>query len=140
MNAMVERLVIDYMIRDDLIKKGKYKGEAKKHLDEMIIEHKRKYRSWLKRKNSPKYLYQGKDGKGYGEIVNGGGNFDSFWQKIFFPNEHWSDEKKKEFIDENWKRPRYSAYDCTGDIFTWAIDVFNTPKGVIAYIREAIDC
>lgn len=75
----------------------------------------------------------------YSEIVGYGGRDDSGWVKIFFPNQRWTDETKREFIEDNWRYAKPSQYDCTGQIFTWAIDVFNVPSGVVAYIREAID-
>lgn len=128
-------LEIDYCIRSFLVKEGKYKGEVKRKLDERIVENKRKYRAELRRRNGKKYLYDN-----YGEIVNGGGDFDGCWQKIFFPGECWTEEEKKEFIEENWHHYRPTFYDCTGQIFTIGIDVFNVPNGVVAYIREAIDC
>ena len=98
---------------------------------EKIKEIKREIRN---RNNGKKYLYNN-----YGEIVNCGGDYDSFWQKIFFPGERWTDEEKNEFIEENWIHAMPSQYDCTGQTFTWAIDVFNVPSGVVAYIRNAID-
>ena len=134
-----ESLELDYYIRKWLIKENRYKGEAKKHLDEKIVEHKRKYRDYLKHEERKKYLYPGTDGNGYGEIVAGGGDYDGMWQKIFFAGERWTEEEKQEFIEENWVHYKWSPYDCTGQIFTWAIDVFNVPSGVVAYIRDAMD-
>lgn len=130
-----DSLELDYYIKRCLVNEGRYKGEVKRKLDKKIVEHKRKYRAELRRRNGKKYLYDN-----YGEIVNGGGDFDHFWQKIFFPGECWTEEEKNEFIEENWTHYKWSPYDCTGQIFTWAIDVFNVPSGVVAYIREAIDC
>ena len=74
-----------------------------------------------------------------GFIVNGGGEFDYRWMKVFFPGERWTDEEKAEFVEENWIYCRPSQYDCTGQIFTTGIDCFNVPSGVVVYIREAMD-
>lgn len=141
MRRFMERLIIDDMIKDSLIKQGEYKGEKKATMDERIIDHKREYRHWLKSKDKYpyKYLYPGINGNGYGEIVNGGGDGDSFWQKIFFNGERWTDEEIKEFIEANWVSAKPSQYDCTGQTFTWAIDCFNVPSGVVCYIRYAMD-
>ena len=138
-NKYLENIEFDYCFRKYLISKGMYKGEQKRKLDEEIIKHKREYRKRLKEECALKYLYPGSDGKGYGEIVSGGGSWDSVWQKVFFKGEHWTEDDIEEFRKSNWKQVRYPAYDCTGDWFTWAIDVFNTPKGVVAYIFEAMD-
>lgn len=134
-----ETLEIYNEIRDALIRKGQFGEEQKKYYDEVIIKVKREYRKWLKDNNKKKYLYHSIDGKGYGEIVACHWEYDDGWKKIFFPGEHWNDEEKKEFIEENWHNCRASIYDCTGDIFTWAINCFNVPSGVICYIREGLD-
>lgn len=134
-NAFYDKISLDKLIKDLLIKEGKYSGEAKEKIDTNLIKHKREYRADLKKRNAKKYLYP----NNYGEIVNGGGDYDSFWQKIFFAGEHWSEEEKQEFIEENWIHCEPSQYDCTGQTFTWAIDVFNVPSGVVAYIRDALD-
>ena len=140
MREYYNRLLCHLEVKDWLIKNGRYNGETKDKIDERIIECKREYRKALKQHNRTKYLYPDKNGDGYGEIVNSGGEWDTFWRKVFFLGEHWSEEEIEEFRKENWKRVRYPAYDCTGDVFTWAVDVFNVPSGVVAYIREAIDC
>ena len=130
---------VNDLIKKQLIERGLYVGEIREKIDNKIAEDKREYRKALKGTWHGKYLYLGKDGKGYGKIVNDGGNYDTFWQKIFFPNEHWTEEEKMEFVDDNWVKATPSQYDCTGQIFTWAIDVFNVPSGVVAYIRYAMD-
>ena len=140
LRANYEKIMFDMEVKKWLIESGKYVGEHKKGIDDLIAKHKRECRQEVKEKYSPKYLYYGKDGEGYGEIINSGGDWDYFWKKVIFPGEHWKEEEKEQFRQENWKRARYCAYDCTGDVFTWAIDVFNTPNGVVAYIREAVDC
>ena len=132
-------MILNDLIRKQLIRTGLYFGEKKDAIDKKIIEDKREYRKALKGALHDKYLYQGEDGEGYGEIVNGGGDYDHYWQKIFFPDECWTEEEKREFVDDNWVRATPSQYDCTGQIFTWAIDVFNVPSGVVAYIRYAMD-
>ena len=112
--------------------------EKKQFYEDLMIAHKRELRAKLK-DNHDKYLYHKADGTGYGKIVAYGGNYDSFWEKIFFEGEHWTDEEKDQFVADNWITARPSQYDCTGQVFTWAINVFNTPNGVVAYIRNAID-
>lgn len=139
MNWYLERIQLDEAIKQYMIKKGKYVGEAKEKFENLIIQHKREYRERLKRENAAKYLYYGKDGNGYGEIVNGGGEFDWRWQKVFFSGERWTDEEKMEFVDDNWIECKPSQYDCTGQIFTSRIEVFNVPAGVVAYIIECMD-
>lgn len=129
-------LVIDHLIKKSLIEKGEYKGEKRRKLEAKIADHKREWRRKTKRNQ---YFYHGRDGEGYGEIVNGGGNWDSYWQKVFFPGEQWTEEEKREFVEDNWVHATPSQYDCTGQVFTWAIDVFNVPGGVVAYLRYALD-
>ena len=132
---MKEILLFEYyFIKKLLVEEGRYKGEVKRKYDDKIIKLKKEYRKRLKEENSPKYLFNN-----YGEIVNFGGNYDWFWQKVFFTGEHWTEEEKKEFIEDAWIHAKPSQYDCTGQVFTWAIDVFNVPSGVVAYIRNAID-
>ena len=104
--------------------------KAKEHLDKA----KPKYRDHLKLQDNNRY-----ENYANGFIINGGGEFDYRWMKVFFPGERWTDEEKAEFVDENWVHCRPSQYDCTGQIFTWAIDCFNIPDGVVCYIREAMD-
>lgn len=134
---MFERQLIDKWclerIDDGLVKADRQK------LADLVIKHKRELRKALKGEWFEKYLYPGIDFEGWGEIVNGGGSYDSRWRKYFFPGECWTDLEKAEFIEDNWVDCMPSQYDCTGQIFTWAIDVFNVPSGVIAYIREAMD-
>jgi len=98
-----------------------------------LIELKREARKMIKVEEKS---YIRSDG---GIILNGGGDYDSRWQKIFYPDEHWTNEEKREYIDCNWIECPNSQYDCTGAIFTWAIDIFDVPKGTVVYIREAID-
>ena len=101
---------------------------------EHLIKHKKKWRNWLKQQNDNHYEWYKN-----GYIVNGGGEWDCRWIKVFFPGEHWSREKMIEFSEDNWKECRYSAYDCTGDIFTSRISCFNVPSGVVVYIKENMD-
>ena len=135
MRTCLESVMIDKDIKNWLIENGKYEGEKKEKIDSMLINDKREYRKSLKAKYKKRYLYPNQ----YGEIVNGGGGFDSMWEKVFFKGERWTDEDKREFIEENWVECTPSQYDCTGQIFTWAIDVFNVPSGVVAYLRYAMD-
>ena len=135
-NALYENIQIDEMIINEL-SNGYHPAavrEAIEQTKELLIEHKREYRKDLKLKSDNHYeTYKN------GFVVNGGGEWDYFWRKVFFPGEQWTKEEMEEFKQENWKRCRYSAYDCTGDLFTRAIDCFNVPSGVVCYIREALD-
>ena len=136
-NALYESVQIAQEIYNE-IKSGKFNVDdsaaaikkAKEHLDKA----KRKYRDHLKLQNNNRY-----ENYANSFIVNGGGEFDHRWMKIFFPNERWTDEEKIEFINENWIYCRPFQYDCTGKIFTTRIDCFNTPRGVVVYIMEAMD-
>ena len=135
-NALYEKIQIDEMIINELSNKYHLVAvrEAIEQAKELLIKHKREYRKDLKLKSDNHYeTYKN------GFVVNGGGEWDSFWRKVFFPGERWTKEEMEDFKQENWKRCRYSAYDCTGDLFTWAIDCFNVPSGVVCYIREALD-
>ena len=64
-----------------------------------------------------------------------------YWYKEFF-NTPFSDEEKKEFIDEHWCSNN-SIYDCTGRLFTAHIAVcnVNTSFGAksVAYHFVGID-
>lgn len=140
MREYYKNLLFNLRMKEWMIKEGKYDGVNKEWIDDLIIKSKRKIRKALKQREMTKYLYPGRDGNGYGEIVNGKWDFDTGWKKVFFPSEHWSDREIEEFREENWKHIRYSAYDCTNDVYTDGIDVFNVPNGVVAYIRESVDC
>lgn len=129
-NAFIERIELEKMLINELKKKH---SDTRK-LEYLLIQHKREYRRSLKVRADKHYeTYTN------GFVVNGGGSWEDRWIKVFFPGEQWAEEEKLKFIDDNWKECRYSAYDCTGDVFTWAIDCFNVPAGVVCYIREAID-
>ena len=132
-NAIYEKIIIDKEIMK-LLKEQNANEDKIKHCEEKLIKHKREWRDWLKKQDDHHFSYYKN-----GFTVNGGGEWEYCWTKVFFPGEHWTKEEMKEFEDENWKRCRYSAYDCTGDIFTYAIDCFNVPSGVVCYIREAMD-
>ena len=122
-------------VRAEYIKEGKYKGKIKKKCDAKIAEKKKECRAAMKEKErKSRYMFPG-----YGEIVNSGGDWDSCWMKVFFKGEHWTEEEIEEFLEDNWRYVRYPAYDCTGDLFTLGIEVFNVPGGVVAYLREAVD-
>ena len=75
------------------------------------------------------------------EVVNWGWSDDywSGWEKRLYPGAHWSEAEKQDFIDSEWEYIN-SPYDCTGQMFTCGIDVFNVPAGVVVYIFSAIDC
>lgn len=112
---------------------------ARKLLEEKIAEHKREYRRILRNSYGSRYEFPGKDGKGRGEIVNGWGSWDSWCRKVVFPGEHWTDEEKQEFIEAVWVPYIPSYYDCTGQLSTWAVEVFNTPSGVVAFVHDHLD-
>lgn len=133
------RLMMNYEIKKTILDRGDVPEEKLELINKRIIEVKREYRRALKGHWWDHYLYPGEDFKGYGEIVFQHWDYDSGYRKIFFKDEHWTPEEMKEFIDDNWHNATPSQYDCTGQIFTWAIDCFNVPSGVVAYIREAID-
>lgn len=129
------RLDFDYLLWKD----KSLTENARTLLSEEIIQHKKEYRNRLRRKYGKRYEFKGKDGNGYGEIVNYGGDWDGCWRKVFFPDEHWTDEEKKDFVAAVWIPYKPTYYDCTGQLFTWAVDVFNTPNGVVAYIHDHLD-
>ena len=130
-------LKIDEEIKKWLIKEGKYNGEAKKSFDAINIEHKREYRKKLKERHDLYYRPYGR--KPAGVITASGGEYEYGWMKVFFEGEHWADEEKQEFIEDNWEHYIPSQYDCTGQVFTTGIYVFNVPRGVVVYIKEAMD-
>lgn len=136
--AMIISMIIDSVLID-ASKTETEKQIAVNKAKEKLIEYKREYRKKLKDSYYSHYLYHGDNGEGYGEIVASGGDWDDYWYKVFFTNENWTEEDKKEFVDENWVYCTPSQYDCTGQRFTWAINCFNVPKGVVCYIREALD-
>ena len=136
---LYDKLFLNKYIEDALYKEGILTNDKKEQLNDLNREIKKEIRESYKEKERRQYLYHEKDGKGYGRIVNGGGDWDGFWQKIFFEGECWTEEEKREFIEDNWVNPEPSQYDCTGQEFTWAIDCFNVPSGVVCYIRYAVD-
>ena len=72
-------------------------------------------------------------------LVNEWSKDESYHAKYFFPDEHWTEEEKAEFKDAFWIERPYSAYDCTGAIFTNFIDIFDVPKGTLVYIWMSRD-
>lgn len=136
-NALFEEVMISQWIYDK-VRSGEFGADdradsikkAKEHLDKA----KRKYRAHLKLQDNNRY-----ENYTNGFIVNGGGEYDYRWMKVFFHGERWTDEEKAEFVDENWMYCRPSQYDCTGQIFTTGIECFNVPSGVVCYIFEAMD-
>ena len=135
-NYYYERIMLDKMIIEELIKKNtRSSNEKLKKAEWHLIKDKRVFRNYLKTSDHRKQYRDYKNS----EIVGYGGTYDSGWMKILFKGERWSKEEKEKFIRNNWRHRRFSAYDCTGDIFTWGIDVFNVPSGVVVYIREGKD-
>lgn len=47
-----------------------------------------------------------------------------------------TDEDLRELFDEMRIRPRYAAYDCTGDPFTVYITWHRNPSGLISYVHR----
>lgn len=121
-------------IYKEMIDYCKERGDAvhQQYYEEKLAQTKHDYRQRLKEKNAKKYVFNG-------EIVNEGGDWDYSWYKVFFPHEKWTDEEKDEFRAAVWKPYKPTYYDCTGQIFTRFVDVFNVPNGVVAYIWEAMD-
>ena len=131
-STLYMEIMMDKTIKNELVKRNQYRGATREKMEKHLAKAKKRYRSHLKEEAEKKYLYGG-------EIVASGGGYDSFWQKIFFKDDHWTEEEKQEFIEAAWIHAKPSQYDCTGQVFTWAIDVFNVPNGVVAYIRNALD-
>lgn len=129
-NIFFEKMQINNMIREELIKRGDLEGIHR--IDVKIVESKREYRKELKRDAEPRRICGG-------IVVNGGGDWDSRWTKVFFPGETWTDEEKDQFVAAVWIPYRWTDYDCTGQLFTQGVEVFNVPSGVVAYIMEGLD-
>ena len=132
----LKEYAIRQLLDTELLNTAKVKGDLNRisFLQDWVAVRKREYRAALKEKNRAK-RFRGTDGL----IVNEGGDYDSHWIKVFFPGESWTDEEKDEFIAYAWIPYRWSPYDCTGQLFTQGISVFNVPGGVVAYVREALD-
>lgn len=128
-----EIMMIDQAILKSL-KNGNINDERISKIQEKLIKDKRRYRQRLKDKMEPEY-FRGTNGV----IVGYGGEYDTYWTKVFFEGEIWTKEDMKEFEDFVWIHCTPSQYDCTGKLFTWAVSCFNTPRGVVAYVMEAID-
>ena len=112
--------------------------EAIKKIKEKIASDKRDYRRELRMEDlRQKRNYHARFGDG--TVVNEGGDWDYCWYKVFFPNERWTDEEKREYADYVWIRYVPTYYDCTGQIFTRFVDAFNVPNGVVVYIRDCMD-
>jgi hypothetical protein len=132
----LKEYAIRQLLDTEFLNTVKVKGDLDmiSSLQDWVAVRKREYRAALKEKNRPE-RFRGTDGL----IVNGGGDYDSWWIKVFFPGESWTDEEKDEFIAYAWIPYRWSPYDCTRQTFTQSISCFNVPSGVVAYVREALD-
>ena len=64
---------------------------------------------------------------------------EDYHAKYFFPDEHWTKEDKREFRKAFWIGCQMTPYDCTGAVFTIAIDIFDVPKGTLVYIWMSRD-
>ena len=74
-----------------------------------------------------------------GILMNRWGDWDWCISKYFYPGVHWTEEEKREYEEYNWIESPNSPYDCTGEVFTCWIQIFDVPKGTIVYIRENMD-
>lgn len=54
----------------------------------------------------------------------------------FLTGTGYTDEYLQELFDEMRIRPRYAAYDCTGDPFTIYITWHRNPSGLISYVHH----
>lgn len=54
----------------------------------------------------------------------------------FLTGTGYTDEDLQELFDEMRIRPRYAAYDCTGDPFTIYITWHRNPSGLISYVHR----
>ena len=54
----------------------------------------------------------------------------------FLAGTSYTEEELRELFDEMRIRPRYTAYDCTGDPFTVYIDWHVNPSGLISYVHR----
>lgn len=102
---------------------------------ERLIEIKRDIRKHVNRKETG--WFEGIENNFVNGWNDNGG--ESCHLKYFFPDEHWMEEEKAEFKDAFWIKAPYSAYDCTGAIFTSFINIFNVPKGTIVYMWMSVD-
>lgn len=70
------------------------------------------------------------------------GNWDNWWTKEWF-EEPFTEKEKEDYIEDHWIHATPSQYDCTGQIFTVSIYVFNVKvNGVergLVYHFMAID-
>lgn len=107
-------------------------GRDTEFWEDELVRAKRAYRAYLREDEERKKVFDG-------VVVNRGGDWDYYWRKVFFKGEHWTDEKKDQFRAAVWKPYKPTYYDCTGQIFTAFVDIFNVPSGVVAYIREDMD-
>lgn len=139
LERIYDRLLLNYAIKKCLLENGDLTDEKKEKLNNYIKEAKKEIRNYYKILERNKYLYHGENGEMYGKRINTGGDWDSFWEKYFFEGECWTEEEKREFIEDNWIHYKPSPYDCTGQVFTWSISCFNVPGGVVCYIRNALD-
>ena len=122
-------------INDLLIERKKAtKRDIIKYIDNAI------HRYTIKEREDRRWFEHLDESRPY-KILNRGYAEDgeSIWEKRLYPGSRWSETEKLNFIEESWVYIN-SPYDCTGQWFTWAIDVFNVPAGVVVYIFSAIDC
>lgn len=105
-------------------------GVLRNHIHKLLVEERRARRATEQEWAECPYT-----------ILNRGGNRDgdSVWEKRLYPGENWDEEEREEFIRDEWTYV-HSPYDCSGEWFTWRIEVFNTLSGVVAYVFQAVDC
>lgn len=97
-------------------------------MDKMLLKYKQKVRE-ASRETETDLPY---------EVINGGGGYDSLWEKRLYKGEKWTAEEMEQYKRDEWMHI-CSPYDCTGRLFTEAIEVFNTPMGVVAYHFTGMD-
>lgn len=133
--SALDRVIINQELLEMLKDQGNIPASNLAVFEEKIVEYKREYRKRLRLEDKEGESFRGTNGK----VVGCGGEYDHSWVKVFFEGETWSREEMKEFSDYIWIHYTPSQYDCTGQWFTWAVDCFNTPRGVVVYVREAMD-
>lgn len=124
---MTRTLLMEYY---DMIREGERWQKANGYseaVDRTLRKYKRKIRDDRETETALPY-----------EVINGGGGYDSLWEKRLYKGEKWTAEEMEQYKRDEWMHI-CSPYDCTGRLFTEAIEVFNTPMGVVAYHFTGLD-
>ena len=69
-------------------------------------------------------------------VVNDGA--DGWCEKYRF-SRNFSQAEKRAYILDNWIFRQSSDYDCTGQVFTERIEIFDVPSGTIVYHFKSVD-